>query len=281
MKSGGMQYLKEIIAWILALLILIPFYLVIVNALKTDGESLTMSFALPEVIVLENFATVWNIDNINGSFFDSYILRAYRNSALLTLSTTFLSLTVTAPCAYVLSRRRSKFNRAVYLYFAAGLMVPLNMVTVVKVLRILGLYNSYIGTILLFTALVLPLSIFLFYGFISSIPRELDQAAIVDGAGAYRIFFTIIFPTLKPVTVTVVMINFLNVWNDYIVPLYVLPDPGKGVILQQVYKFYGQFSAQWNLVSVVILYAVIPILLVYLIGQRYIISGMTAGAVKG
>lgn len=160
-------------------------------------------------------------------------------------------------------------------------MFPVSMVTVVKVTRMFHLYNSQWGVILIFGALILPLSVFLYYGFIGSVPKEMDEAAVVDGAGALRIFFQVIFPMLKPVTITVIMINFLNCWNDFTVPLYLLPDPDKAVVVQQVYNFYGTFTASWNLVSVTILYAILPVLVVYILGQRYIISGMVAGAVKG
>ncbi len=162
-----------------------------------------------------------------------------------------------------------------------GLMVPVSMVSIVKVLRVLRLYNTLQGTILVCIALIMPLSVFLYYGFITGIPKEMDEAAVVDGAGAMTIFFRVIFPLLKPATVTVIMVNFLNVWNDFQIPLYTLPDPDKAVIVQKVYNFFGTYTASWNLVSVTIIYAILPVLVVYLFGQKYIISGMTAGSVKG
>ena len=184
-------------------------------------------------------------------------------------------------CAYVISRNRTKLNRYIYVYFAMGLMVPVSLVSIVKVLRVIGLYNTLPGTILVFIALIMPLSVFLYYGFITGVPQELDEAAVIDGAGAFRIFTQVIFPLLKPVTVTVIMINFLNVWNDFQIPLYTLPDPDNAVIVQKVYNFYGTYTASWNLVSVTILFAILPILVVYIFGQKYIISGMVAGSVKG
>lgn len=162
-----------------------------------------------------------------------------------------------------------------------GLMVPVSMVTIVKVLRTVHLYNTLAGSIMVFVALIMPLSVFMYYGFIAGIPKDLDEAAIIDGAGANCIFYQIIFPLLKPATVTVIMINFLNVWNDFSIPLYTLPDPDMAVIVQKVYHFYGTYTASWNLVSVTILFAVFPVLAVYLFGQKYIISGMVAGSVKG
>ena len=263
---------KEIFAWVLSLLILIPIVIILFNALKTSSEAINMSIAPPSKLHWENFGEVWRVGNI---------LRSYVNSLIVSVFPVIISVLCASMCAYVLARRKTKGNLAVYTYFALGLMFPISMVTVVKVTKLLSIYNTQLGVVLVYTALILPLSVFLFYGFLNSIPKELDEAAIVDGAGALRIFFQVIFPMLKPVTVTVIMINFLNCWNEFTIPLYMLPDPDKAVVVQQVYNFYGTFTASWNLVSVTILYAIVPVLLVYICGQKYIISGMVAGAVKG
>lgn len=271
-KQKIFYFIKEVLFWILALVVIIPFLIIIFNAFKTQQESLTMSLSLPAKLHWENFVEVWKTGNI---------LKSMGNSLLISISSVSISVFFASLCAFVISRNRSKFNKLVYTYFAMGLMFPISMVTVVKVLRVLHLYNTFLGVILLMIALILPLSIFLYYGFISGIPKELDEAAVIDGAGAFRVFFQVVFPLLKPATVTVVMINFLNTWNDFTIPLYVLPDPDKAVIVQQVYNFYGTYTASWNLVSVTILFAILPVVVVYLIGQKYIIEGMVAGAVKG
>ncbi|MEG2653723.1 MAG: carbohydrate ABC transporter permease [Ruthenibacterium sp.] len=263
---------SEVLFWLLALVVIVPFLIVLFNAFKTKSEAVTMALTPPTTLHWENFAKVWE---------DGAILRSYGNSLYISIGSVLLSVMMSAMCAFVLSRNRSRFNKGLYLYFSLGLMFPLSMVTVVKVMRMLHLYGTLTGVVLLFAALLIPLSIFLFYGFVNGIPIELDEAAIVDGAGALRLFFQIILPVMKPVTVTVVMINFLNAWNDFTVPLYLVPDPDKAVVVQQVYNFYGTYTAQWNLVCVTILYAIAPILVVYIIGQKYIISGMVAGAVKG
>lgn len=263
---------RGIILWLLSLSVIIPFLVVIFNAFKTKPEAINMSFSLPTQLHWENFKKVWE---------DGNILRSYGNSLIITVTSVALSVMVSALCAFVLSRNRSRLNRALYVLFSLGLMFPLSMVTVVKVMRVLGLYNSLWGVALLFAALMSPLSVFLYYGFLNGIPQDLDEAAIMDGAGPCRLFFQIVLPVMKPVTVTVIMINFLNAWNDFTTPLYLLPDPDKSVVVQQVYHFYGTYTASWNLVCVTILYAIAPILIVYLLGQRYIISGMVAGAVKG
>lgn len=264
--------IKGIFFWVLSLIVIVPFLIVVFNAFKTQPEAINMALSLPDEWHFENFATVWE---------DGDILHALKNSLILSVSSVAVTVVCSSMCAYVISRNRTRFNRLIYVFFAMGLMVPVSNVTIVKVLRVIGLYNTLPGTILVFIALIMPLSVFLYYGFISGIPRELDEAAIVDGAGAVRIFVQVIFPLLKPATVTVIMINFLNVWNDFQIPLYTLPDPDKAVIVQKVYNFFGTYTASWNLVSVTIIYAILPILIVYLFGQKYIISGMTAGSVKG
>ena len=264
--------LKGVLFWLLSLIVIVPFLIVIFNAFKTKPESLNMQLTLPTEWHFENFKTVWEQGDI---------LNSMKNSFILSTTTVALAVISSSMCAFVVNRHRSKWNRMIYLYFAMGLMVPVSLVTIVKVLRTIHLYNTLPGTILTETALIMPLSVFLYYGFITGIPKELDEAAVIDGAGALRIFVQVIFPLLKPATVTVIMINFLNVWNDFHLPLYTLPDPNKAVIVQKVYNFYGTYTASWNLVSVTILYAILPILAVYLFGQKYIISGMTAGSVKG
>lgn len=263
---------KEVFFWILSLVIIIPFLIVVFNAFKTKSEAINMQLTLPIEWHFENLRQVWE----QGS-----ILQSLMNSLILSVSSVVITVIVSSMCAYVLNRNRTKWNRLIYIYFAVGLMVPVSMVTIVKVLRVVHLYNNLLGTIFVCVALIMPLSVFLYYGFITGIPKELDEAAVVDGAGALRIFIQVIFPLLKPATVTVIMINFLNVWNDFQIPLYTLMDPDKAVIVQKVYNFYGTYTASWNLVSVTIIFAILPILVVYLFGQKYIISGMTAGSVKG
>lgn len=271
-KQKVQTLIKGIFFWVLSLVVIVPFLIVVFNAFKTQPEAINMELSLPDAWHFENFATVWE---------DGNILQSMKNSLILSVSSVAVTVVCSSMCAYVISRNRTKFNRLIYVFFAMGLMVPVSNVTIVKVLRVLNIYNTLFGTILVFIALIMPLSVFLYYGFIAGIPKELDEAAIVDGAGAVRIFAQVIFPLLKPATVTVIMINFLNVWNDFQIPLYTLPDPSNAVIVQKVYNFFGTYTASWNLVSVTIIYAILPILVVYLFGQKYIISGMTAGSVKG
>ncbi|WP_233516440.1 carbohydrate ABC transporter permease [Oceanispirochaeta sp. M1] len=180
-----------------------------------------------------------------------------------------------------MARNKTKASNFVYSVFLLGLVAPINYISTMKVLQLLHLMNTYMGTYLLYSALYIPFTIFLYYGFVSTIPTQLDDAALIDGCGPFRFFYSIIFPMLKPVTMTAFIINFLNCWNDFIIPLYFLNSSRKWGMIMVMYNYFGQFSSSWNLVSAAMILNLIPVVLVYVLGQKYIISGMTAGAVKG
>jgi raffinose/stachyose/melibiose transport system permease protein len=182
--------------------------------------------------------------------------------------------------AYVLSRNRTRFNRAVYYFIIMGIAMPTNFVTLTKVMQVTHLINTQIGMILLYAASLIPFTTFLVYAFVETLPRELDEAAIIDGCSPFRLFISIIYPLLIPVLVTAGVLNFLGIWNDFINPLYYLNNSDFWPMTLAVYNFFGQFSSDWSLVSADVVLTIIPVIIVYLIAQRWILSGMVAGAVK-
>lgn len=262
----------EIILWILSLVIIVPLVMIVLNSFKNVTESAVMTLELPGSWHPENYLEVLKDDKLVRSFFNSVILCV--GSCALTVF--FASL-----AAYTLSRNRSRLNRFLYIVFLLGLVAPINYITTVKVLQAVHLINTTPGAILLYTAQYTPFTIFIYYGFIGSIPRSLDEAAIMDGCSGIRLFYQVIFPLLKPVTMTAVVINFLNCWNDFIVPLYFLNSTEKWGMIMLMYNYFSRFISSWNLVCAVMIVNMIPIILVYIFGQKYLISGMTAGAVKG
>ena len=183
--------------------------------------------------------------------------------------------------AYVLARNRSKLNRFFYFFIVLGITLPINYVALTKVLQFLHLNNTMIGIILLYTAMQLPFMTFLIHGFVSKVPVELDEAAIIDGCRPWELFFQIVFPLLKPAVATAAVLTFLNTWNEFISPLYFLNKTEQWPMTLSVYNFFGMYYKDWNLVCADILLTSLPVLMIYLIGQKYIVSGMTAGAVKG
>ncbi|QGQ99409.1 carbohydrate ABC transporter permease [Paenibacillus psychroresistens] len=264
--------LKEFSGWLLSLIVLIPVYLAVMTSLKSNLEASKFNLQLPKVFMWHNYAQVIE----EGS-----LIRYFFNSMIISTGTTVLCLIVSALAAFVLARNTHGMNNAIYNYFLVGLIAPINIVSTIKVMQTLHIMNSTQGIIILYTALSIPFSIFLYYGFIKGVPRELDEAGIIDGCNGFQLFAKVIFPLLKPVTITVAIINFLNSWNDFILPLYLLNRSSQRTMVMGVYYFYGTFISNWNLVFAVIVLAILPIMIVYILGQKYIISGMTAGAVKG
>lgn len=263
---------NNLLAMFACLLVIVPVYIVVVNSLKDSREARTMSSALPEKIHFDNFTTVIERGKLTRSFI---------NSMLYATTATFFSTILAAMAAYVLSRNKTPLNRYLYFFIVMGIAMPLNFFTLTKIMQMTHLINTQIGMIILYTATQIPFNVFLMYGFVDSIPREIDEAAIVDGCGPLRLFFSVIFPLLMPAVVTAGVLNFVVIWSDFLLPLYYLNDSNNWPMTLAVYNFFGQFQQSWNLVSADILLTVAPVLIIYLLGQRFILSGLTSGAVKG
>lgn len=260
-------------AWLITAISLIPFLLIILNSLKDSLGASEMNLRLPAVpLQWDNFLVVVEKGKLLTSFLNSCIYSA----ASVFLCTLFASL-----ASYVFSRNRSKINRILYLYMVLGITMPVNYVALTKVMMFLHLNNTRVGIILLYTAMQLPFSVFLIHGFVAKLPTELDEAAVIDGCSPVRLFVSVILPLLKPAIATVVVLTFLNTWNEFVSPLYFLSSSAKWPMTLSVYNFFGMYFKDWNLVCADIFLTSLPVILVYLLGQKYIVSGMTAGAVKG
>ena len=268
--------LKQVGAHFLAifagLITVIPVYLIIINSLKSAPDASSMSAALPAVFHFNNFATVIAAGNLTRSF---------GNSILYATSSTILGTLFAAMAAFILSRNRTRFNRFLYFFIILGIALPTNYFTLTKVMQITQLINTRIGMTILYAAGQIPFGVFLIYGFLDTIPKELDEAAIIDGCGPFQLFFQIIVPLIMPVLVTEAVLSFLGAWNNFIMPLYYLNNTANWPMTLAVYNFFGRYLASWNLVSADILLTILPVIVIYLAAQRYILSGMTAGAVKG
>jgi raffinose/stachyose/melibiose transport system permease protein len=263
---------NNLLALCVCLLVIIPVYVVVVNSLKDSAEARTMSADLPTSPHFENFATVIERGKLAQSFVNSML---YASSATVT------STILAAMAAYTLARNKSPLNRFIYFFFVMGIAMPLNFFTLTKIMQFTHLINTRLGIIILYAATQIPFNVFLMYGFVDSIPQELDEAAIIDGCGPLRLFFSVIFPLLMPVIVTAGVLNFVGIWNDFLLPLYYLNNSTYWPMTLAVYNFFGQFQQDWNLVSADIVLTVMPVLFIYLLGQRFILSGLTSGAVKG
>ena len=265
-------YIFETCLWLISLVVLLPLLLILVNALKTPAETNVLTLNLPQKWQFVNFIEVFRKTNIIHSFF---------NSLLVTVLSIGLSVFLGTIAGYVLSRNRDSFNNKIYAFFLAGMIVPVQIIALVQVLQVVHMMDNYAGLILVYTAMFIPQSVFMVYGFVSTIPKDMDEAAIMDGASPWNLFIKIMMPLLKPIIVTLFITQFVFVWNDFQMPLYLIKSSKNWTIGLGVYNFMGQYNSQWNMVCAYILLCTLPVVIVYLMGQKYIIDGMVAGAVKG
>ncbi len=267
---GGIA--KNTVAWIISIIMLVPLALIVINSFKTAQDASTLSLALPEQWDFSNFATVIEKGKLGTGFL---------NSLLYSGAGTFGTVILAAMAAYVFSRRRTRGNKFLYMFMVLGIVIPINYVALMKVMQMFALNDTRVGIIFLYMAIQLPFMVFLIYGFVSRLPVELDEAAVIDGCGPIRLFFSVIFPLMKPVLITAAVLCFLNMWNEFIMPLYFLNSTDKWPMTLAVYNFFGQYHKQWNLICSDILLTSLPVVVMFLACQKHIIGGQTAGAVKG
>ena len=277
-RGRGPAVLRGTFLTVVALFMLVPLYLLVVNAFKDQRDILASPFSLPGGrLTVEHLAKAFG-----NPQFD--ILRGYAVTIGFVLAVNVLSIVLAGPAAYVIARSAKRRYRVLMLFFLAGTFIPgqVLVIPVVYVLKTLGLMGTVPGYLLFETTLTLPFSIFLYAGSISAIPAELDQAAAVDGAGRLRTFWQIVFPLMKPVVATMVILNTFSVWNDFVNPQTIL-GPGSGLytVTTGIYAAVGQFQTDYTVVFPTLLLAVAPLLVFFVIMQRHIISGLTAGATKG
>lgn len=261
------------LAYLIALLHVLPFYILLTTSFKAlrDGSS---KWVMPGYLYLDNFMNAWREARLGSAFL---------NNLLITVLSVALVLLIGAAASYPLARHPSRFNKAMYGFFISALIVPplTILVPLYKMVVDLGAMNSYYGIVLLHVTFQLPITIFLFTGFIGTIPRELDEAAMIDGSSRLGLFLRIILPILKPVTATVIILAGVAVWNDYQFSVFFLQQPSARTITVALSSFFGQYNNNIGWVAAGSLMAAFPVTLVYLFLQRYFIQGMASGAIKG
>ncbi len=266
---GGVAILASIVIFI------IPFAFIVITALKDKKEASLRSFAWPSSFHLwDNLVAVIKAR-------DYMLLTALVNSTILTVASVTLMVVLGAMVGFVMQRRPSGWTRLANFLVLTGLIMPPAVVPTVWTLQGLGLFKTLHGMVLIEVAYGLSFSILLFRAFVSTIPREIDEAATIDGAGPLNLFFRIILPLLKPVMVTVIVVQSVAVFNDFTNPLYYLPGKQNVTVQLTLYNFQSMFDTSYNLLFMNILIITIPPLIVFLFFNRQIVVGMTAGAVKG
>jgi raffinose/stachyose/melibiose transport system permease protein len=258
-----------------AIFFVVPFLFIFVIASKDLTAANLLEFSWPQNFVL--------LDNIRQALAarDYLMVIAFINSVILTVSSVAALVILSAMVAYVWQRRASRLNSAISMLVLAGLIVPPAVVPTIWVLQTVGLFKTMPGLILIEIAFGLPFCILLFRAFIATIPRELDEAAVVDGAGPVQIFFRVIFPVLRSVIMTVIILQTVVIYNDFQHPLYFLPGTQNATVQLTLLNFQSQFTTQYNLLFATILLVTIPPLIMFIFFNRKIVEGMAAGSVKG
>lgn len=257
---------------LLASVYIIPMSLVVITSVKSQAEAQIMSFKLPTEWYFSNFLKVLQTGNV---------LRGFINGLIIAGSITFLAILLCTMAAYVIARRPNRITSSVYSYLIAGMIAPFSYIPAIRLLSILGLYGKYSGLILTDVAIQIPFTTLLFVGFIKGLPKELDEAAMIDGCKPIRYFTSILIPLLKPALSTNIILLFTYGWNEFQNVLFLMPDSKKWTVPMTVFNFQGLHSYDYSLVNANLILSILPVFLVYLFLQKYIIEGMTAGAVKG
>lgn len=253
----------------------IPFYFIFVNAGKDAQESSLLNLSWPSTAMFwENIKTV-------VAARDFMLIRAFYNSTVLTVVSIAVLVVLCAMAGYVLQRRSDRATPVFNFLILAGLIVPPAIVPTIWVLDGIGLFKTMSGLILVEVALNFPFAVLLYKGFMAAIPREIDEAAVMDGCGGLRLFFRIVLPLLQPVTATIIVLSSVTIFNDFTNPLYFLPGSDNVTVQLTLYNFQSQYVTQYNLLFTNILLITIPPLLLFIFFNKRIVAGMTAGSVKG
>lgn len=253
----------------------VPFVFILLTAVKTRQEAALLNLSWPsETQIWQNLVAVIEAR-------DFMMVQAFINSAIITVASVTLIVLFSAMVGFVLNRRQTSWNKMIGFLVLTGLMIPPAIVPTIWMLQEMGIFRTLHSMVLIEIAYNISFSIIMYRAFFSTIPRDLDEAAIMDGAGPVTLFFKVMLPLLKPVTVTNIVILSVVIFNDFVHPLYYLPGSDNVTIQLTLYNFQSMFSTSYNLLFMNILVITVPMVIVFMFFNRQIVAGMTAGAVKG
>jgi raffinose/stachyose/melibiose transport system permease protein len=274
-KSRIIHAFIQLFLLVFLLIYLSPLFLVGINAFKSYQEIMTDVMSMPQHLTLENFKTV---------FTDMKYPSTFLNTLIVTVGGTAGIVIISSMAGYKMARVKTRYSRLMFLYCIAPMMIPFQsfMLTLVNVATILNINGKIWGLAIIYWGLGAPMAIFLYQGFAKGIPVELEESALIDGCNQFQLFTRIVFPMLKSSTATVIIINVMWIWNDFLLPLLILGGRKSSKTLQlAAYSFMGQYKMEWQNIMAAAILIIIPALIIYLIFQKYIIKGVVAGAVKG
>lgn len=262
-------------AILIALIFLAPLYFIVINTFKSFPEIMSSFTSFPKRLYLENYKRALEVLNLQSTFVNSMIVSVVSVSGNLLLS---------AMAAYILARTAGKKSWFLFLLYTFSILVPFQaiMIPLTQWVVRLKLNGSLIGLIFVYLGYLAPFSVFFLHGFVKGVPMEIEEAAVIDGCGRFRAFFQVVIPLLKPALSSLAALNFLFVWNDFLMPmLLIFGNKKKFTIPLAQYNLYGQFSTQWDIAVTCVFISMIPCLVFFLFMQKYLVKGINMGAVKG
>lgn len=274
-KNKVGRIILEIGMVLLSILFLYPLFLTINNSLKSFSEVMTDVIALPKKLAFENYSYVWEFINYPRLFLNNTVITVLGLAGIVLISSI---------AAYKLARTKSKVSSIIYFICIMPMLIPFQsiMLTVLQMAKSFHLSDSTWGLGILYWGFGAPLALFIYHGFVKGIPREIDESATIDGASGFRLFFSVIFPLLKSVTTTIIIIDVMWIWNDFLLPLLMVNgSPATKTLTLAAYTFVGQYTSDWQYAMTAMVMAVLPSIIVFIFLQKYIVKGVVAGAVKG
>lgn len=271
-ENRGIKILVNAVLLIVTAMMLLPILIVVNISFKSPEEFLKTPMAFVHSIRWQNFVDAWNQAEM-------YIY--FKNSIIFTMVAVAGIVFFGTIAAYPISRKHFKGSNMLYMVFLSGLFLPTSLVPIIVIMKTLHFYNTYPGYIVYIISGGIPMAIFILTGFIKGVPRDLDEAAVIDGCGYLRFIVAIIFPLMKPAIATLGMLSAIGVWNDFINPYLFLTSKGMRPLTAGLYLFFGEYFTNWTVLSAGIIIVVLPLIILYIFVQKFIISGVMTGAIKG
>lgn len=254
---------------------LFPIMMGLINSLKTDGEMLNNIMSLPKNIQWQNYTNAFQKINFIKSFFNTLIIASVGVTGMVIFG---------SMAGYKLARSETKLSKIIYSLFVMSMLIPFHsiMISLTKIARVTHTQGSTIGLGSIYIGLGVPMAVFLYHGFVKSIPKELEEAAIMDGCTEFKVYLHVIFPLLKPITATVVILNLLWIWNDFLLPLLMLTDSDDYTLLLSINMLFGQYNNNdWTAILAGLILSMLPVVVLYIFLQKHIVKGISEGAIKG
>lgn len=273
-KRSWQGYFGEAAMLGVCVVFFIPFYYLLVNTFKPAKDATLSPLSIPiKNFTLDLYRQALDTINFWGSF---------RNSLVITGVSVAIIVVIGSMAAYAIVRKKNKLTKALFIYFLLGFMVPAQttLIPLFNLMSFFHLQNSVIGMIVLYSSWC-NFALFMYQGFLGGVPIDLEEAALIDGANLWKLYWKIVFPLLKPVTTTIIIFDVMWIWNDFMMPYLFISSSDNFTLIMEVYKGVGQFANNWTVMLCTMVIVLIPIVIFYLLMQKHIIGGITSGAVKG